>query len=255
MCNDNNAASVKINASWPESRHPLDCIFILASTRDDIHAARNKTLATCSDIVIIIVTHEDGSKPLANAGREAPSTSRKRNTEPQATQRARRAVLGRSVLRPTGPGTGPIRNAPSGSEGSDADQRRRCHFWLLSPSLLQSPGRFRPGRVGRPHSATARPQGASQTDSGNSGVRRPDPCNRACNPNAGHRSANSGEFRNSGAPPITGAGSCAAEKKTACAIVATPRRQRARSLSITKRCGGMYWRGMKPRVCVADWVL
>jgi hypothetical protein len=255
-CKHNNAVSVKINAPMTESRQiSLVSLCVGSICLLCRYLPKRKPLQPPLHVGIIMITYAKGSNPLANACRQNPDPPRKRNTEPQARQRARPVVFERSVLRPTGFDTGEIRNASSGSEGSNADQHRCSHFWVLPPGVLQSSGRFHSRRIGGAHSPTAGAQRASQTNSGNSGIRRPDPCNGTFNPNATDGPANSGSLRHSGTPQIIGAGSCPDEKKTACVIVAVPGRRRPRSPSIMKRCGRMYWREMTPRVCGADWAL
>lgn len=124
-------------------------------------------------------------------------------------------VFGGELLRPAGSDSGQVRDAATGGEGCDADQRRCRPLWLFPSRFLQSPARFYSRRVGRPHPQAARPERGAQVDPTDRGVCRGSAHSRAIGPNTGVARADSeGVFRSSASQNL-GAGAGDREKKPA----------------------------------------
>ena len=221
-CQSNDAAYVKINTPRLAKSDRLGYWAVsdtmLMKSGSEFHPFK-KVLAICLRMGVFIFTYEIRFHRAPACPRQDPGASPERYTQPPRPESAGPVVFGGGLLRPAGPPAGQIRNAPPRSERSDADWRRRSEFRVFSSLVLQGPGGLCPRRASGVDSQKTWPQGKSQVNWRDYGVRGPKPRPRTAPQNLRLGSADSKTVWDTGAPKDLGASFDRREKKTAPALV------------------------------------
>src|SRR5215471_13291702 len=137
-----------------------------------------------------------------------------RDVEPATSQRDRRAVCHRQLLRSQRCRPGQIRDAAPRAERGPFGERRRDGFRLLPALVLSGAVCLRGGRARWPSSPQARSQASPQADRGGPGLYCRDAPERAVHADTGAGALNPRAFRNEGSSTKYRAQLTAASKKT-----------------------------------------
>ena len=173
-----------------------------------------KTLAMPTYRVIIIFTHNLWYAPTQTDLGQSSSPPPKRHLKFPGPGGSGSPFFGGGLFRCARFGSGQIRNAASGSQGSHSGQPSGFELRLLATFLLQSPRGLYSGGSGRADWQEERPEGAAQAQRGNYGLCRAKANSRSFAQSRGFIGTDSKEVWDPRASTDFGTGFGCREKKT-----------------------------------------